>query len=156
MRRRGRIPPMDNAEPLEAFDRLVLTGDRPTRRPRPQREHHRKVAEMAGTCVLPAPILVSVSSLEKRALVWSRFARRRTGLDRNGTQYFTIALAGDAHWESRMCSTAQTRVVTPRRPSTRALILREMILSEPKPSYDAVIRWCGRYRNTASTWPAFS
>ncbi len=146
MRRRGRIPPMDNVEPLEAFDRLVLTAVDQLCGQGHSVNITAKVAEMTGTCVLPAPILVSVSSLEKRALVWSRFARRRTGLDRNGTQYFTIALAGGrALGKSDVLKPRKRRVVTPAPAFDTCVILREMILSEPKPSYDAVIRWCGRY-----------
>jgi len=105
-----------------------------------------RVAELTGTCVLPAPILVSMSSLEKRALVWSRCARRRTGRDPNGTQYFTITLAGGrALGKSDVLKPRKRKVIAAAPAFDTCAILREMIMSESMPSYDAVIRWCGRY-----------
>ena len=146
MRRLGRIPPMDNVEPLEAFDRLVLTAIDQLDGQGHSVNITARVAELTGTCVLPAPILVSMSSLEKRALVWSRCARRRTGRDPNGTQYFTITLAGGrALGKSDVLKPRKRKVIAAAPAFDTCAILREMIMSESMPSYDAVIRWCGRY-----------
>src|SRR5262249_21365846 len=142
----GRIPPMGNVEPLEAFDRLVLTAIDQLGGRGHSVNITARVGEMTGTRVLPAPIFVSVSNLERRALVWSRFARRSTDRDSNGTQYFTITLAGGrALGKTDVLKPRKRRVVTAAPAFDTCAILREMIMSETKPSYDAVIRWCGRY-----------
>jgi len=149
MRRQGRIPPAGKVEPLEAFDRLVLTAINQLRGRGHSVNITATVAEMKGARVLPASILASVRSLEKRGLVWSRFGRRKTSPDRKRTQYFTITLAGGrALGISDVPPIPQTRrhqPVTAARGPTWDDVLHKMTVEAPPPSYDELIRWCARY-----------
>jgi hypothetical protein len=94
MRREGRIPSEDHAQPLEPFDRRVLAGVDELEGKGHLESITEKLSERTGARILPNSIAAALASLEKRSLIWSRAARPRAGFKQKGRQFFNVTLAG--------------------------------------------------------------
>jgi DNA-binding PadR family transcriptional regulator len=146
LRRRGRLV-AEPVQALEELDRIVLTAIAELRGGQ-STEVIRKVPTIQGVRVLPGAVLASLADLEKRGLAASWQKKD------NGVKRFTITLAG-----ARTLGTSDVPLVPApeeprRRPEKDDDVIRSSYLDEllweigietRVPTYDALVKWCGRY-----------
>ncbi|HLH31579.1 MAG TPA: hypothetical protein VKY31_10275 [Terriglobia bacterium] len=94
LRRDGIIPPEDQAEALEPFERRVLMIVDEMDGKAHRKQITQSLSEGTGVRVLPTSIAAALNSLENRGLLWSRIPPRRADPENKRRRYFTITLAG--------------------------------------------------------------
>ena len=152
MRNERRLPQADDVPQVEAFGRLVLTAIQQFQGRGRRKEIVARVAELAGLRVVPRSVLVSLRALAERELIWSWCDGRKTVRNRKGTVFFGITAAG-----GRALGTSDIPI--PPGPVEEEpdddedlpanedlqVILMEMHSEFEVPSYEALVRMCGRY-----------
>jgi hypothetical protein len=156
MRSLGRVPATNDIPSVEGLDRLVLAAVSALLGRGTTAEIVSKVPRMMGARVLPGAVLASLNSLVERGLVvsWLRDGKRsKAPQTRKPEPRFRITLAGArALGISDIPRLPGTRTRNRPKPDEEVIlgtdvdeILWSIAMETPVPTYDALVKWCGRY-----------